>query len=322
MKTETPGVLCSGSIIYDTLVQPFEESAWGTTRWVHSLEYHVGGNGANTARALAILGTPVRLLGTVGKDAQAEFAFQELQKSGVDTSAIRSSTLPTAATVVLVNSSGNRQFLHRRGASLEAFRDPIEFALELCPGCSHYHLASLFLLPQLRVSGPEILRRARTSGLTTSLDTNWDAEGEWMQALRGCLPHLDILFMNEDEALMVTGSKDPAAGAEIVLKEGVQVAVMKLSSRGCAIYAEGREIFCPAFEVNAVDTTGAGDCFVAGFLAARQRGASWEEAGRWGNAVAALSVQKLGAVTGLLPWTATEAWMKSAPVRDSVSVNQ
>ena len=320
--TEAPGILCSGSIIYDTLVQPFDESAWGTTRWVQSLEYHVGGNGANTARVLAILGTPVRLLGTVGNDEQAEFVLRELQESGVDTGAIGRVDLPTAATVVLVNRFGNRQFLHRLGASLEAFREPLEFTPELCEGRSHYHLASLFLLPNLRAHGPEMLRRAKATGLTTSLDTNWDAEGEWMRALEGCLPQLDILFMNEDEAFMVTGSKDPATGAELVLGKGVRTAVMKLSGRGCAIYDGGREIVCPAFEVNAIDTTGAGDCFVAGFLAAWQQGASWGEAGRFGNAVAALSVQKLGAVTGVLPWVETEAWMKSAPVRGPVPVGE
>ncbi len=320
--TKAPGVLCSGSIIYDTLVRPFDESAWGTTRWAQSLEYHVGGNGANTARALAILGISVRLLGMVGNDAQAGFVLQELHESGVDTGAIGRVDLPTAATVVLVNSSGNRQFLHRLGASLEAFREPIEFAPELCENCSHYHLASLFLLPNLRVHGPEMLRRARRAGLTTSLDTNWDAEGEWMRTLKECLPQLDILFMNEDEALMVTGSKDPATGAAVVLNKGVRTAVMKLSGRGCAIYAEDSEVICPAFDVSAIDTTGAGDCFVAGFLAARQGGASWAEAGRFGNAVAALSVQKLGAVAGVLPWAETEAWMKSAPVRGSVAVSR
>jgi sugar/nucleoside kinase (ribokinase family) len=316
--TGAPGILCSGSIIYDTLVQPFDDSAWGTTRWVQSLEYHVGGNGANTARALAILGTPVRLLGVVGNDAQGNFVLQELQESGVDISAIARTGLPTAATVVLVNQSGNRQFLHRLGASVEAFREPVEFTPEICQGRSHYHLASLFLLPHLRVHGPEMLQHARAAGLTTSLDTNWDAEGEWMRALERCLPHLDVLFMNEDEAFMVTGSKDPATGAQIVLNKGVRTAVMKLSGRGCAIYTDRREIICPAFEVKAVDTTGAGDCFVAGFLTARQRGASWAEAGRFGNAVAALSVQKLGAVAGVLPFGETEAWMKSAPVRNSV----
>ncbi len=75
-----PGIICSGSIVYDTLVYPFETSAWGTTRWVKSIEYHVGGNGANTARAMAVLGACVRLVGAVGNDAQAEFVLDELRR--------------------------------------------------------------------------------------------------------------------------------------------------------------------------------------------------------------------------------------------------
>src|SRR3954447_26347646 len=118
--TKAPGVLCSGSIIYDTLVQPFDDSAWGTTRWVHSLEYHVGGNGANTARALGILGTPVRLLGAVGDDDQGRFLLEQLAASGVDTKAVVCLQHPTAATVVLVSQAGDRQFLHRLGVSEEA----------------------------------------------------------------------------------------------------------------------------------------------------------------------------------------------------------
>lgn len=313
----TRGVLCSGSIIFDTLVQPFEESVWGTTSFVESMECHVGGNGANTARAMGMLGTTVRLLGALGEDTQAEFILDQLRDAGVDASGVTRIPAPTAATIVLVNRGGDRQFLHRLGVSALAFERPLEFTREICDGMSHYHLASLFLLPRMRLHGPEVLRRAQAAGLTTSLDTNWDAEGKWMSALQPCLRYLDILFMNEDEALKVTGWNDAPRGAEVVLREGVRTAVMKLGPRGCAIYRGADEILCPAFDVAARDTTGAGDCFVAGFLAARQRGASWAQAGQFANAAAALSVQKLGAVTGMLPFEEVEAWMRTAPVRTS-----
>jgi sugar/nucleoside kinase (ribokinase family) len=306
---KAPGIICSGSIVYDTLVYPFEESAWGTTRWVESIEYHVGGNGANTARAMAIIGASVRLVGAVGWDAQAKFVLDELQTSGVATDFVTRVDAPTATTVVLVNDAGNRQFLHRLGASELAFAEPLEFTPSLIEGASHYHFASLYILPHLRVNGAEMLRRARAAGLTTSLDTNWDAKGEWMSALQACLPDLDILFMNEDEAFMVTGSDDPARAASVVLGRGVRTAVMKLGGRGSAIFTESREIACPGFPVPVKDTTGAGDCFVAGFLDARQRGASWAEAAEFGNAVGAHSVQKLGAVTGVRPRAEIEAWM-------------
>ena len=322
MEMKAPGVLCSGSIVYDTLVQPVDGLHWGTTRFMDSIDYHVGGNGANTARALAMLGNPVRLLGAIGNDDHGRFILGELRESGVDAEQVRQVEGPTAATVVLVKESGDRQFLHRLGASEQAFREPVEFTRELCLGMSHYHLASLFILPHVRAHGPEMLRRARAAGLTTSLDTNWDAEGAWMRTLEPCLADLDILFMNEDEALHITGSSDPETGARVVLGRGVRTAVMKLSRRGCAIYTGRDEIVCPAFDVAAKDTTGAGDSFVAGFLTARLRGASWAEAGRFANAVGALSVQKLGAVAGVLPFEATQTWMRSAPVQAGLRFNR
>jgi sugar/nucleoside kinase (ribokinase family) len=309
------GILCSGSIIFDTLVHPFEESAWGTTTFVESMASHVGGNGANTARAIALLGTPVRLLGAVGDDTPAEFILDQLGSAGVDTAGIVRIPGPTAATIVLVNRRGDRQFLHRLGVSTHAFERPLEFTREICQGMAHYHLASLFLLPHMRIHGAGVLRRAQAAGLTTSLDTNWDAEGKWMSSLRPCLRDLDILFMNEDEARMVTGWNDAPRGAEVVLREGVRTAVMKLGPRGCAIYNGSEEILCPAFDVKVRDTTGAGDCFVAGFLAARARGATWQQAGQFANAAAALSVQNLGAVTGMLPFEDIETWMRAAPLR-------
>ena len=309
------GVLCSGNIVFDTLVRPFEQPAWGTTQYVESMESHVGGNGANTARAIAILGTPVRLLGALGEDTQAEFILSQLRHAGVDTSFTVRVAAPTPATVVLVKRDGDRQFLHRPGASTLAFEYPIAFTRELCAGMSHYHLASLFVLPNMRHHGAETLRRAQAAGFTTSLDTNWDPAGEWMKVLRPCLQYLDILFMNEDEARMTTGSTDAAESAKMVLNEGLKTAVMKLGARGCAIYSSGDEIRCPAFDVDVKDTTGAGDCFAAGFLVARHRGADLAQAARFANAVAALIVQKLGAGSGVLSFAKTEAWMRNAPVK-------
>ncbi len=314
-----PGVVCCGSIVHDTLVRPVDELHWNRgTSFVDCIEYHGGGNGANTSRALGILGIPVRLLGAVGPDEQGTLLIRLLEQAGVETKFVARVSAPTAASVALVNSSGDRKFFHRPGASGEAFTGPVAFSADLCSGASHFHLASFFLLPHLRARGPDVLLRARAAGLTTSFDTNWDPRDAWMSALEPCLPHLDLLFMNEDEARMTTGSADPARSASAVLGRGVPVCVLKLGARGCAIYTNEREIVCPAFDVEAKDTTGAGDCFVAGFLAARQRGASLAEAGQFANAVAALSVQRIGAVEGVLPLAETQAWMRTASPRKGV----
>jgi len=309
------GVLCSGSIVYDTVVRPVADSDWGTTSFVETIEYHVGGNGANTSLALATIGMPVRLMGVVGKDPQGEFALETLRRAGVDASPVAAVDTPTAASIVIVNQAGDRKFLHRVGASACAFAAPFDFSPELIAGMSHYHLASLFVLPKMRAHGPEILRRARAAGLSTSLDTNWDPQGLWIKDLGPCMEHVDFVFINEDEARMTTGSSDPAVAAERLIAHGARTAVMKLGPRGCAIYHDEREYRCPAFDVEAKDTTGAGDCFAGGFLAAMLRGASLHEAGRFANAVGALAVQRVGGNAGVPPFDEIQEWMRSARMR-------
>jgi ribokinase len=173
----TRGVLCSGNIVYDTLVHPVEELRWGTTTPVETLEPHIGGNGANTAIALGVIGTPVRLIGAVGDDEHGRFALRQLSQAGVDLRYVATVDRPTAATVALVNAAGNRHFLHQVGASASAFADPIAFEPPLTDGMTHYHLGSVFILPNLRPQIGATLARARAAGLSTSLDTNWDSKG-------------------------------------------------------------------------------------------------------------------------------------------------
>jgi sugar/nucleoside kinase (ribokinase family) len=293
------GVLCSGSIIYDTLVHPAEEAPWGTTTFVDTIEPHPGGNGSNTSLALAKLGTAVRLMGAVGGDDHGRFLAGELARAGVDTSAVQVIAGPTAATIALVNGAGDRRFLHRMGVSTGAFPEPVDFVPPLIAGMTHYHLASLFILPRFRSHAPETLARARAAGLGTSLDTNWDPLGRWMEDIGPCLPHLDFVFMNEDEARMVTGHTGSRQAGKVLLDRGARTAVLKLGARGCAVYTGDHEILSPAFAVPVKDTTGAGDCFVGAFLCARLRGASLEEAARFANAVGAISVQHVGGAAGL-----------------------
>ncbi|MEK7404277.1 MAG: carbohydrate kinase family protein [Acidobacteriota bacterium] len=310
-----PAVLCSGNIVHDTVVRPVEEVVFGVVAWVESIEQHLGGNGANTACALARLGVPVRLTGMVGRDAAGQQLLRTLESAGVDTRAVGRSEAPTPATVSLVNKRGERCLLHRPGASLEAFVEPLQFTPELLEGVAHYHLANMFALPNLRRHGAEMLRRARAAGLSTSLDTAWDARGRWLEDLAPALAFVDLLFVNETEARCLSGADEPAAAAAVFRQLGVRDVAVKLGERGCAVFTAGSATSVPAFEVPAVDTTGAGDCFAGAFLAAWLRGQSLAEAARFANAAAALAIQRLGSTGGLRSWEETLEWMKSAPVR-------
>lgn len=305
------GVLCCGNVVVDILVTPVNAFPWGTTTLVESIEQHLGGNGASTSYTVGKLGVPVRLAGMIGADAFGDVLVRKLIGAGVDTRLITRSPAPTATTAVLVNSSGNRMFLHRLGASAEAFSERFEFTPEVTDGMSRFHLASVFGLPGLRPHTADLLWRAREAGLATSVDTQWDTRDRWMEDLAPCLPFTSLLFMNEDEARMLTGSSDAARAAQVMRERGAHVVVVKLGGRGCAVYGPDLQIESPAFKVPVVDTTGAGDCFAGAFLAALLRGRSFADAAKFANAVGALTIQQLGAVEGVRSFEETERWMQS-----------
>jgi sugar/nucleoside kinase (ribokinase family) len=311
LKAPPRGILCCGNIVIDIQVRPVEQFNWGTTAWVDTIELNLGGNGSNTSYALGMLGVPVRLLGMVGQDPFGERALGILKRGGVDLSWVGRSQAPTTTTVCPVNAAGDRLFLHCVGSSSEVFPEPIEFTSAMLAGMSHFHLANLFALPRMRRRAPESLHNARAAGLTTSLDTGWDARGRWLEDIEGCLPHLDLLFLNQDEARMLSGSADPDQAARRMQALGAGDVVIKLGADGCAVFTADCVTRFAAFPVDVVDTTGAGDCFVAGFLTALSEGGSYPDAARFANAVGALSVQKLGAINGVLTRAETEAWLRS-----------
>ncbi|MGH9664988.1 MAG: carbohydrate kinase family protein, partial [Bryobacteraceae bacterium] len=108
-------ILCAGNLVFDILVRPVDTPRYGTTTWVDAIERHLGGNGANTAYGLALLGAPVRVLGAVGRDAFGEQVLAWLASAGVDLSEVERVGASTAASVVLVAANGERCLLHYPG---------------------------------------------------------------------------------------------------------------------------------------------------------------------------------------------------------------
>ncbi|MEO7142058.1 MAG: carbohydrate kinase family protein [Bryobacteraceae bacterium] len=312
-------ILCAGNLVLDILVRPVDEPRYGATTWVETIEQHLGGNCSNASYALALLGAPVRALGAVGADEAGGRVLSWLAAAGVDLSAVhRSATSPTATSVVLVAAGGERCLLHQPGASDHAFSQPVEFTAALLEGAGHFHLANPFALAGMRRGAAETLRRAKSAGLTTSMDAGWDPMGEWLEVLGPCLEHTGLLFVNQDEARMLSGSPDPVEAGHRLRDRGVADVVVKLGAHGSAVFTAEGEIRSASFPVEAVDTTGAGDCYAAGFLAALRRGAGPAEAARFANAVGALSVRKLGSVEGLLGYEETLAWIAGHnPAADS-----
>lgn len=301
------GVLCTGNICFDMPVWPVPKMAWGTTTWVERIETSIGGNGANTSFAMGRLGVPVRLNGVVGSDERGSELLGILKSANVDTGRVRTVDAPTTMTICVVHPSGDRLFLHKVGTSTEMTVDEVRF--EDLGGISHFHFANPFSMPNVRERSSDLMRRAREAGLTTSLDTGWDSRGRWIEDIGPALPFTDLLFVNESEGKMLSGLEEPASAVEMLRRSGASDVIVKLGERGCLVFSGSSVLAVEAFRIQAVDSTGAGDCFAGGFLAALNRGDSYADAARFANAVGALSVQELGAVRGVLGYEETLAWM-------------
>lgn len=292
-----PGrVLVCGNVVYDIYVRPVEKIQFEATLTVEDIEQQVGGNGGSTSYTLAKLGIPVSFVTLVGNDETADAVIGRLTAAGVDMSCVQRTNAPTSIAISLIRGNGQRALLYRLGAASEPF-SPFGFP----PEADHFHISAIYRMRDLRSRAPELLKSAREAGLRTSLDTQWDTEGEWMRILAPSLPFTDYTLMNEDEARMLTGHANPAEAAAVLRGLGATNIVIKRGAAGCWVNGDS----LPGHAVQVLDTTGAGDCFTGGFIAALQRGLPISEAARVANAVGALSVTKVGATAGVLDWHST-----------------
>jgi sugar/nucleoside kinase (ribokinase family) len=299
-----PVCVC-GNVVFDMLARPVEQLRFAATTLIDTVTQQLGGNAGSTSYTLGKLGIPTFIVTLTGRDTAADAIIARLQSAGVDTSRIMRTEAPTSIAICLVNQAGERALLYHLGAAAEPFPDfPIS-------GANHFHLAAVFRMKHLRSAAPGVLRRAKESGMTTSVDTQWDTENEWMKVLSPSLPSTDLLFVNEDEARMLTGLAEIDKAGRALLSAGAKTVCIKLGPRGCQVFSESFSFVSPGFQVPAVDTTGAGDCFSAGYIAALQRNLSHPEAARIANAVGALSVQHLGATAGILTWEETLGWIEN-----------
>lgn len=248
-----------------------------------------GGCAANFAKAISRLGLKTRLFGKAGDDIYGNLLEKEL--SGVDLCLARGSR--TGVTYALTFRDGSRSFLTYPGSNREFGIEDID--LKLVEG-GFLHVASFFL-QGLREHTKELLVHARDKGMTCSFDTGWDPRG-WGERDRELvietLEAVDIFFPNLREAEAITGLHDVEEVCDSLQSMGPEIIALKLGSRGSFIAGMGKRLSVEPFQVDVVDSTGAGDVFAAGFIYGRCRGFGLEESGRFANAAASLSAKGMG----------------------------
>jgi ribokinase len=257
----------------------------------------LGGSAAIVAAGAARLEVRTAMASRVGTDPFADVVLGALTARGVDVGAVaRDPQVPTGLTVVL-SAPADRAILTLPGTIPGMTADQVDD--DLLRSARHLHVGGWYLMPRLVAGTADLFARARANGLTTSLDTNWDPTGRWDGVL-DLLALTDVLLPNVAELLAVTGHDpehpDPAsvrAAADRVRATGTLLAV-KAGADGALGWDGDGEHAAPVLPVEVVDTTGAGDSFVAGFLAAHLEGRPFADALRRAAAAGSLSTRAAG----------------------------
>jgi sugar/nucleoside kinase (ribokinase family) len=293
-------LICIGTALVDSIIRGFDPHPVSASGYrADSGSLNVGGEAVNEAIAAAKLGTKTGILCSLGEDAAGDMVMNSLLRAGVDGSRIiRSKEHPTPVTTMFVHGDGTRKSItnsaHRYNFHPEEYTDRFTDAQALI-------LGSLFRAP---FDDPEIihtvLTSAKAAGQTVFADTKLpNFRFLSLDDLKDSLPLVDYITPNEDEARYYSGRDIPEEMADVFLSYGVRNVIIKLGGRGCLFKNEKESVFLPAFSIRAVDATGAGDNFVAGFASEILRGASHADALRFANACGAICTTAVGACTAL-----------------------
>jgi sugar/nucleoside kinase (ribokinase family) len=293
----------------------------GGLRLFDKLTLTTGGNAMNCTIALRKMGVPCDVIVKVGNDALGDFVVSEAKRYGAGTAGIIRSTdgLHTPYTFVCVLTGGQRSFFHTMGTNGTLCYDDIN--LDIVRAAKFCFVTGTMVMKTFDgKQTAHFLADAQKAGVRTLLDTVYlDTAPRqlWHDNIFPCLPVLDYFVPSQPEARAISGLQQPSDIARMFQDRGCRNVVIKLDAAGAFCRsADGSETLVPAYKVdNVVDTTGAGDCWSAGFLAGLHAGMAMPDAALLGNATAAHCIQAPGASTGIVPLEQIQVFQKSTPLR-------
>lgn len=287
----TPLDACVDMILWGNVVPAFGQ----VEQLVDGYRLEVGGSAGIFACQCARLGLSTAVVGRTGPDAFGQLIRRRFAEFGVDLRHLAEDPHEMTGVGVALCQENDRAILTYPG-TIDVLTGA-EFPDSIFDGVRHLHIASYFLLTRLRPAVPDLLRRARAAGLTTSLDTNWDPDNRW-EGVRELLPLVDIFLPNAQELMAITGcdtleaAMDAAAGLvpHLVVKDGAEGAYYR------GEWGAYRAASYPAPFV--ADAIGAGDSFNGGFVTGFLRGLPAETCLQMGCAAGSLNVRAPGGVAG------------------------
>jgi sugar/nucleoside kinase (ribokinase family) len=309
-------VLCAGLLVADVSASPLEAlPAPGALSLIDRYVTNVGGCAANTAADLCRLGRTASVMGKVGDDLFGKFVLNDLATKGVETSLVRVSKECRTSFTFMLNVSGqDRRYVHCLGANADFSLADIAF--DALAGATVLYVGGFYALPGLGVEAlATLLGEAKRRGVLTVVDVVIPAGSRVsVEDLRNVLPLTDLFLPNNDEARMLTGRSEPIEQAEILAAAAPQCTAVITLGRGGAVIRRGGEVWrAGAYPITAVDESGCGDAFDAGYIVGLLEGWPFERTVRFASAVGASCAGALGCHAGVLTLEETEAFISGNP---------
>jgi len=297
-------VIVVGASLIDLPLYPIPDDILSRMSYsVENMQMTIGGDAINEATIISRLGHSTRLVSYIGNDAAGQQILEHCKRNGINTDYVKvDPEATTAINIGLVRPNGERIYISNRSGTTWKF-SLSDIDISAISNAKLLSFASIFNSPLFDNNALTILfSRAKEAGMTICADIKEGRSGETLDDIRGALSYVDYFFPNYDEASKLTGKVQIEEIADIILGCGVKTVVIKQGREGCFIKSQqGSRLQIPAYSrSNCVDTTGAGDNFASGFICALLEGKSLYECGAFANAVASLSVEKIGATTGVV----------------------
>jgi len=295
--------VCIGTCLMDISVSGLDFDTFLTNEpnLASGIGYTVGGDAINEATVLSKLGFSTCLLSRVGGDFVGRFLLESATQVGIDVShVITDRNVPTAANNILIGENDKRIYIISRNPTTRTELCGEDIPFDVLRSASLVSVGSIFVHPKLDNALAEILRAARNAGAVTCTDVCPSGEECSLEPLAEAMSYVDYFFANEGEARYLSKLTDPDDMADYFLGLGIGNVIIKFGIKGSLVKNTKERFFANAYPTKAVDTTGAGDCYAAGFMSGILRGLPLDQCARIASATGALAVRVVGATAGIV----------------------
>ena len=309
-------VLCVGMMVCDILLSPVpDDIMMKDSARINTPVLSSGGDALNVAISLSKLGMDVSITGRVGADPNGYFLLSECRKFGVDVSnVVTDSQCNTAVTYVLIGSQAERHFLTENEIFKKlSFEDIAQQKIEKA---DYVYFGSAMGMAAMDAGGTaRLFQLAHSLGKKTFMDATINSEiteVDWLNRLSPQLKETDVFFPSYTEAKLISGKEEPHEIAESFKDFGMQAFGIKLGQQGCYVTDFQVEKIIPGVKgLPVVDTTGAGDSFMAGLMCAVSHDYDLYESIRFANVVAAMNIGAIGGTAGVPDFNTALEFLRS-----------